>query len=115
MDQLERRLRASLAAREPPADFTDAVMARVRQAEAARTTATRSARTTWRFAGAIAATVLATAVGLHWHAERQQAAQSRDQLLLALAITSNKLGQVQQKLLRDPSVQTEQIEQENGS
>jgi len=108
---LEKRLRASLAAREPPADLADAVVARVLAPKSAGVPLRpRAAR--WRWPAALAATVLAGAVTLHWQAERARAAESRDQLLLALAITSAKLEQVQQKLVRhDAAAST----QENGT
>lgn len=105
---IEQRLRESLATREPPADFADAVLARVRAQPAA---ASPRRAPMWRLPAALAATVLAAAVGLHWHAERQRAAESRDQLLIALAITSYQLDQVQQKLVRTPTENT----QENGT
>ena len=92
---IEQRLRESLARREPPADFADAVLARVRAQPAA---APLRRATMWRIPAALAATVLCAAVGLHWYAEHQQAAKSRDQLLIALAITSHQLDQVYQKL-----------------
>jgi hypothetical protein len=111
---IEQRLRESLAAREPAADFEDAVMARLRLArpDAADThAASRPRRPVWRWTAALAATVMAAAFGLHWHAEQQRAAYNHEQLLLALAITSYELDQVQQKLVR-----TEETgEEENGT
>ena len=106
---IERQLRESLAAREPPADFESAVMARVQKA-ARQGTAARHALA-WRVPAALAATVLAGAVGLHWHAEQQRTAHDREQLKLALAITSHKLNEVQQRLVRSEPVRIE----ENGT
>jgi hypothetical protein len=105
---IEKDLRSALARREPSADFAEAVVARVR---AQATAETRRRAPVWRVPAALAATVLAAVVGLHWHAERQRAAESRDQLLIALAITSHQLDQVQQKLVRTEPTNAE----ENGS
>lgn len=111
---IEQRLRESLAAREPAEDFEDAVMARLAKAHAGAATAPaapRSRRPVWRWTAALAATVMAAAFGLHWHAEQQRAARNHEQLLLALAITSYELDQVQQKLVRTD----ETGEEENGT
>lgn len=105
----EQRLRESLAAREPPAGFEDAVLARVRAVQPVVPAARR--RPAWRWPAALAATVLAAAVGLQWYESRQHAEQSYEQLVLALAITSNELNQVQQRLVRPASPNT----QENGT
>lgn len=94
---IEQGLRSALARREPPADFADAVVARVQAKPAIESPRRRVP--VWRLTAALAATVLSAAVGLHWHAERQRAAESRDQLLIALAITSHQLAEVQQKLV----------------
>lgn len=106
---IERSLRASLSAREPGAQFEDAVMAKVRAAGQAAA-APRSMRT-WRIPAALAATVLAVAVGLHWYAEEQRAARNHDQLLLALAITGYELDRVREKLGRTSEI----VIEENGT
>lgn len=106
---IERQLRESLAAREPPADFESAVMARVQKVPRQGGTSRRAPG--WRVPAALAATVLAGAVGLHWHAGQQRAAHDREQLKLALAITSHKLNEVQQRLVRSEPVRIE----ENGT
>jgi hypothetical protein len=93
---IERHLRRSLAAREPPVDQTAAVLARI-QAGGRQTPPRRQPR--WRLPAALAATVLAAAAGLHWHAARQREVRNYEQLLLALAITSHGLDRVQQKLM----------------
>lgn len=103
---IEKSLRASLARRDPGAGFADAVIARVGAPQASRH---RSVR--WRMPAALAATVLAAASGLHWHQAQQHARESRQQLQLALAITSQQLDQVQQMLV-EPTPETVQ---ENGT
>jgi hypothetical protein len=107
---IEQRLRESLAAREPGADFEDAVMARLGQPQRAAAVVPRR-RPVWRWTAALAATVFAAAFGLHWHIERQRAAHNHEQLMLALAITSYELDQVQQKLSRSDEFGS----QENGT
>lgn len=106
---IEQHLRESLASRDPPAAFEAAVMARVRKAVPPAAAPPRTPR--WRLAGALAATVLAAAGGLHWHQERQRAAHDREQLKLALAITSQELNEVQQRLVRPADIGPE----ENGT
>jgi hypothetical protein len=96
---IEDRLRESLAAREPDQDFDARVMARI-TAGAASAATTKQRRFTWRVPAALAATVFAAAFGLHWYSVQQREAHARDQLLLALQITSFELNQVQQKLVR---------------
>lgn len=107
---IEQRLRESLAAREPDSDFEEAVMARLGQAPRFGTTRPRR-RPVWHWTAALAATVFAAAFGLHWHVERQRAAHNHEQLMLALAITSYELDQVQQKLTRNDQFGS----QENGT
>jgi hypothetical protein len=107
---IEQRLRDSLAVREPGAAFEEAVMARVGLGQPAAAAPPRR-RPVWRWTAALAATVFAAAFGLHWHAERERAVHNQQQLMLALAITSHELEQMQQKLTR-----TEQFgSQENGT
>jgi hypothetical protein len=107
---LEQRLRDSLAAREAPPDFESTVMARVQRMKQGSARARRLAFA-WQAPAAIAATVFAAAVGIHWYGEQQRLAHDREQLMLALAITSHELNQVQQRLLRTDSIRIE----ENGT
>jgi hypothetical protein len=89
---IERQLRDSLAARDPGAEFDDAVLARLARApELPR-------RRNWRMPAALAAAVLAAVFGLQWHFEQQRQARAGEQLMLALQITSYQLNQVQRKL-----------------
>ena len=89
---IERQLRDSLAARDPGAEFDDAVLARLALARQ------RAPRRTWRVPAALAATLVLAAVGVNWHLTQQRQAQAGEQLKLALQITSYQLNQVQRKL-----------------
>jgi hypothetical protein len=95
---IEQRLRGSLAARDPGASFDDAVMARLAQPRAVAPVQPR--RRSWRVPAALAATVLGAAFGLHWYNVQQREAHAREQLMLALQITSYELNQVQRRLVR---------------
>jgi anti-sigma-K factor RskA len=101
---LEQQLRASLAAREPGADFESALMTRL----AHRQTAALRRHVGWRLSAALAATVFAAAFGLNLYVAQQRQAHAHQQLLLALQITSYELNQVQHKLVPDET-------QENGT
>jgi hypothetical protein len=103
---IETRLRESLAAREAPPDFEAAVMARVSHAQQGAAPRVFA----WRVPAALAATVLAAAISLHWYGEQQRAVHDRDQLLMALAIASHELNEVQQRLTH-----TDDHAKENGS
>jgi hypothetical protein len=85
-------------------------MARIGRAPLAAVTVPRR-RPVWGWTAALAATVFAAAFGLHWHVERQRAAHNQEQLMLALAITSYELDQMQQKLARNDQFGS----QENGT
>jgi hypothetical protein len=90
---LERKLHEALRPVDPGADFTAAVLARVQQA--------RPVPRRWRIPVALAASLLVAFAGLallQQQQQRQQALEARQQLLLALAITSEQLNHVQQKL-----------------
>ncbi len=95
---IEQRLRGSLAARDPGTAFDDAVMARLARQQAV--VAVQPRRRAWRVPAALAATVFAAAFGLHWHNVQQREVHAREQLLLALQITSYELNQVQRRLVR---------------
>lgn len=107
---IEQRLRDSLAPRPAPVDLESAVMARLREAPPAQVTPPQR-RFDWRLPAAFAATVLSVAIGLHWHADQQRAVHDRQQLMVALEITSAQLNQVQQRLTRSEPIRIE----ENGT
>lgn len=95
---LERRLRESLAAREPPEDLTGAVLTSLQ--DRGRKVAPPRRTLRWQLPAALAATVLIVASGLHWQGMRQQRAnRNYEQLVLALHITSHELSRFQQKLV----------------
>jgi hypothetical protein len=100
---LERRLRDSLAAREPGADFESAVMARLAQRQSAP-----HRRVGWPLSAALAATVFAAVFGLNLYVAQQREAHAHQQLMLAMQITSYELNQVQRKLVPNDT-------QENGT
>jgi hypothetical protein len=113
-DGLERALQASLRPVDPGADFTAAVQARLATAALCPRVAAAPAPATrprWLYSASLAlaaSLVLALAVGWQWQelqvqrqAEQVRLAQARriqTQLLLALEITSERLGQAQQRI-----------------
>lgn len=94
---IEQRLRESLAPRVAPPDLEAAVLARLSGAAPATRVSPRRA-SAWRVPAALAATVLATAIGLNWHMEQQRLRHDRTQLALALEITSSTLNEVLRRL-----------------
>jgi hypothetical protein len=95
--RLDEQLSAALVRRRPRDGFADRVLARAR--------AERRARTRRRRLGALAAAVvlavLGTSTAVDHLADRRRAAEAeaaRDQLLLALSITSEKLSTVTRTL-----------------
>jgi hypothetical protein len=107
-DRLERALQASLRPVDPGADFTATLQTRLATAVLRPLGATAQAPARpprWRYslAQALAASVVvALAVGWQWqdlHALRQaEQARVQTQLLLALEITSERLGRAQQRI-----------------
>ncbi len=107
-DRLERALQASLRPIDPGADFTMAFMARLAtappQAASVPTLPTiRHRRLHSAVMGLAASVLVALAVGwqlLDVRAQRALTEQTRihSQLLLALEITSERLGQAQQRI-----------------
>ena len=106
-DSLERALQASLRPVDPGADFTSAVQARLATAvpvpRADRRETLPSIRRLYSMALPLAASiVLALAVGWQLQdlraAQRAEQARAHMQLLLALEITGDQLGQTQQRI-----------------
>jgi hypothetical protein len=96
---IEKQLEAALRAQDPGPAFTHAVLARVRQPAIAQRFATR-----WRLPVALAASVLMALVGtwlIDHQLQQDRMIVARQQLALALEITSEQLNQVQQKLSRN--------------
>ena len=90
---LENELKEALRRKQPPAGFTDRVMERLVE--------DRRPRLSYR---AIAATLLLTAVLGGWSAltiaERREGERAREELLLALRITSEKLQTAQNHVVK---------------
>jgi hypothetical protein len=96
---IERSLRTALRPVDPSADFVAGVMARVAVEQQARR---RRAR--WQMPLALAASLMIAAIGLKiamQQREAQRVETARQQLALALEITSSQLNQLQQKLNRN--------------
>jgi hypothetical protein len=104
MDNLEKQLARALKQKDPPADFTAKVMARL---------ADKKARLHWweffmmpaqraALAGGLAALMLVGGCGVayqqHQASERRRAEAARDQLLLALRVTGTQLNRVSRVL-----------------
>ncbi|HVT47532.1 MAG TPA: hypothetical protein VHD57_07075 [Vicinamibacterales bacterium] len=97
---LDDELRRALARTPPPADFDVRVMARLAE-DASRSAAARSPRRwlRWAAAAAVVATLLGAAGYREHHVRVEQAARAADELRTALAITSDKLAIVQQRVI----------------
>jgi hypothetical protein len=111
-ERLERALQASLRPVDPGTDFTRALLERLATAppitvEASAASGTRQRR--WHSASLALAASVVLAVAVHWQltdvraAQHAQAARAQEarvhaQLLLALEITSERLGMAQQRI-----------------
>ena len=105
MDNLEKQLARALQPKDPPADFTAKVMARV--------TARKTPHRWWEFimmpaqraalAGGLAGVMLIGGAGVayqqHQTNERRRAEAARGQLLLALRVTGTQLNRVSRVLV----------------
>jgi hypothetical protein len=95
-EKLEQQLKKALQCVEPPAGFAERVLARAARGEKRnaepRPWLQRFGASGWRWA-AVGALCAALAIsGLVYHRERQkQGEQAKEQLMLALRITSSKL------------------------
>ncbi len=92
---IEKELAAALRVQDPGPAFTQAVLTRV-SAKAATARPTR-----WRLPLSLAASVVFAAFGallVQRDVQQQRIAQTHEQLVLALAITSAALNDVHQKL-----------------
>jgi hypothetical protein len=102
---IENQLEAALRVQDPGPAFTQAVLARVN----ARVVPVHGAGR-WRLPLSLAASVVLACLGallVKQDMQQQRVAQTREQLLLALAITSAELNDIHQKLSPEPL-------QENG-
>ena len=89
MDDFERDLKEALARREPRRDLTAAVMSRIDQ---------RETRFRWRPLVAIAAAAVAMFAGLEQYQQYRKGQEAKQQLMLALEITAQKLSLAQEKV-----------------
>jgi len=94
--EFEQELQQALARREAPAGFADRVMARTHPPLSAKRTAPRSFRPVW--AATLAASLLLGALGLNQYREYRAGQQAKDQLMVALGITADKLHAAQNKI-----------------
>lgn len=95
MNSFDDELRAALRRREPPADFTERVLARVAAAPARQET--RKAAPVWvRCVAALAASVLLAAGAFEYR--QYQGERAKSQVLLAVRIAGSKLNKAQHKI-----------------
>ena len=101
MADFEDRLREALGRKEPPAGFADRVMGRIREeARAKAPVPIESRRPSWRrrwIPAAIAATLLLSMGGWRYR-EYREGQRAKEQLLLALEITNDKLSFASKKV-----------------
>ncbi len=101
MNRLEEELKSALRREEPPEGFSDRVLARVAGHERQRQRSRRwFAMPVLRWAAA-AVIIIAAGGGFEYHKqvqERREGERAKQQVMLALRITSEKLQQVQWKV-----------------
>jgi len=93
MNRFEDQLREALGRQEPSADFTDRVMRRIQ--EESRPKVVRMTARRWLPMAAAACVLLSAGA---WRYEQYRGEKARDQLLLALEITGEKIALTQQKV-----------------
>lgn len=96
MSNLDRQLKETLARREPSPEFTARVLASVARTEPERAPWWAGAL---RWSGALAALAILTVGGWRYQQYRE-AELAKEQLMLALEITAEKLAMIDQKLGR---------------
>jgi hypothetical protein len=94
MNRLEDELRSALRRREPPPGFAERVMARVPVTMPAR----RRPTAVWRWVAAAAACLVMVA-GIDSYRDYRRGVEAKQQALLALRITEEKLAVVRNKLV----------------
>ncbi|MFN7922365.1 MAG: hypothetical protein U0Q16_19840 [Bryobacteraceae bacterium] len=96
MSGFEKQLKDTLARQEPPAGFADRVLSRV----ADETERASWWRANWfRWSTALASLAILTVGGWRYQ-EYRQGESAKQQLMLALEITAEKLAKVEQKIGR---------------
>lgn len=89
MTDFERDLQEALRRCEPPRDLIAPVMSRI---------AARESRFRWRPLAAIAAAVVLIAGGLQQYEQYRRGQEAKQQVMLALEITAEKLAMAQEKV-----------------
>ncbi len=95
MDQFENDLKQALRQVDPPAGFEQRVLARLARESAA--TRQPSRFTAWATAAGLAFASLG-GVAIYQQQQQRRAMEARDQLLLALRVTSEKLDVVRSRI-----------------
>lgn len=112
MDRLEEQLKQALGREDPPPGFSARVLARIaagkKQQPAMDWWSRFSVYPVWGYpawrvalAGALLCPILLGAMVYMQHRERVRGQAARDQLLLALRITSSELNRVRQVVVQD--------------
>ena len=96
MNELEKDLRTALARREPPAGFTDRVMARVPD----RRRPAREWHRSWLAAAAAAVFAIAGAGAWEQHRKQVEGERAKQELIYALTVASGTLEATKQILTR---------------
>jgi hypothetical protein len=95
MASFEDELRSAMQRREPSADFTDRVLARVSATPGRR--AVQPWQQPWvRWVAGMAAALLLTTGG--WEYRHHEGERAKDQVLLAMRIAGSKLNKAQRKV-----------------
>jgi uncharacterized protein HemX len=89
MTDFDRQLREALQRREPPRDLTRSVMARIEPPR----------QMTWRWVPAVAiAAMLVLSVGVYRWEQYRKGQQAKQQVMLALRVTAQKLAVAERKV-----------------
>lgn len=96
MDQFENDLKEALRQVDPPTGFEQRVLARLAR-ESAASTRQPSRFTAWATAAGFAFAALG-GIAIYQHQQQRRAIEARDQLLLALRVTSQKLDVVRNRM-----------------
>ena len=94
----ESDLRSALRRKSPPPDFTARVMAAAEATSAAPLAGPRSAGRKWAVAAMVALTVAGWTA--HHIEERREGEKAKEQLMLALRVTSQQLHETREHLQR---------------
>ncbi|MBI5282684.1 MAG: hypothetical protein HY858_13450 [Candidatus Solibacter usitatus] len=97
----EQELKRALGRQQPPAGFAQRVMARVERRRPSPASYRIGPR--WAQWAVAASLIVASATGTSWYRQRQERAraeEARQQILLAMRVTAEKIGHVQQTIKR---------------